>query len=65
MSGPKSGPYEEVELDERQSRDPHAVFLSKFRKAALAEVDNAKFSRFHVKVCIVAGIGYAPSLEPF
>jgi len=28
------------------------------RKAALAEVDNAKFSWFHAKVCVVAGIGF-------
>jgi PHS family inorganic phosphate transporter-like MFS transporter len=28
------------------------------RKAALAEVDQAKFSWFHAKVCVVAGIGF-------
>jgi len=28
------------------------------RRAALAEVDNAKFSWFHAKVCIVAGVGF-------
>ncbi|KAL0576775.1 hypothetical protein V5O48_005218 [Marasmius crinis-equi] len=28
------------------------------RRAALAEVDNAKFSWFHVKVCMVAGAGF-------
>lgn len=28
------------------------------RRAALDEVDNAKFSRFHVKACAVAGVGF-------
>jgi len=28
------------------------------RRAALAEVDNAMFSWFHAKVCIVAGVGF-------
>ncbi|KAJ7599280.1 phosphate transporter [Mycena floridula] len=32
--------------------------LDERRRAALAEVDNAKFSWFHVKVCIVAGVGF-------
>jgi len=32
--------------------------IAERRKAALAEVDNAKFSWFHAKVCIVAGVGF-------
>ena len=32
--------------------------LDQCREAALAEIDEAKFSRFHVKVCLVAGIGF-------
>ncbi|KAF5359520.1 hypothetical protein D9756_003148 [Leucocoprinus leucothites] len=32
--------------------------MDKSRRAALAEVDNAKFSWFHAKVCIVAGVGF-------
>ncbi|KZT22012.1 phosphate permease [Neolentinus lepideus HHB14362 ss-1] len=32
--------------------------LNEQRRAALAEVDNAKFSWFHVKVCIVTGVGF-------
>jgi PHS family inorganic phosphate transporter-like MFS transporter len=28
------------------------------RKAALAEIDEAKFSWFHAKACIVAGVGF-------
>lgn len=53
MTGPD---YEEIGLEE--SQDPHSRFLSRFRIAALAKVNNAAYSRFHVKVCIVAGIGY-------
>ncbi|KAK7044811.1 inorganic phosphate transporter [Favolaschia claudopus] len=32
--------------------------LDERRRAALAEVDNAQFSWFHVKVCMVAGVGF-------
>jgi MFS transporter, PHS family, inorganic phosphate transporter len=28
------------------------------RRAALEEIDNAKFSFFHVKICLVAGVGF-------
>jgi len=32
--------------------------LDERRRIALAEVDNAKFSWFHVKVCFTAGVGF-------
>ncbi|KAL4074946.1 major facilitator superfamily domain-containing protein [Scleroderma yunnanense] len=32
--------------------------LDERRRVALAEIDNAPFSWFHVKVCIVAGVGF-------
>ncbi|KIL58048.1 hypothetical protein M378DRAFT_346138 [Amanita muscaria Koide BX008] len=35
-----------------------AYSLDERRMAALAEVDNAKFSRFHFKICMVAGVGF-------
>ncbi|KIJ66730.1 hypothetical protein HYDPIDRAFT_85185 [Hydnomerulius pinastri MD-312] len=35
-----------------------AAILDERRRAALAEIDNAKFSWFHVKVCLVAGVGF-------
>ncbi|CAA7265585.1 unnamed protein product [Cyclocybe aegerita] len=35
-----------------------AYVLDERRRAALAEVDNAKFSWFHAKVCLVAGVGF-------
>ncbi|KAF9038855.1 hypothetical protein BDZ89DRAFT_945687, partial [Hymenopellis radicata] len=37
---------------------PGGYMLGKRRRGALAEVDNAKFSRFHVEVCLVAGVGF-------
>ncbi|KAG2131377.1 major facilitator superfamily domain-containing protein [Suillus clintonianus] len=35
-----------------------ATVLDERRRAALAEIDNAPFSWFHVKVCLVAGVGF-------
>ncbi|GAA6028201.1 hypothetical protein JCM8097_006911 [Rhodosporidiobolus ruineniae] len=35
-----------------------AMDLNARRRAALAEVDNAKFGWFHVKACLVAGVGF-------
>jgi len=40
-----------------EERDP-ASTLDERRRAALAEVDNAKFGWFHIKVCLVAGVGF-------
>ncbi|KAF5392299.1 hypothetical protein D9757_001386 [Collybiopsis confluens] len=37
---------------------PTSYHLNERRRAALAEIDNAKFSWFHVKVCFVAGVGF-------
>ncbi|BGP16465.1 hypothetical protein JCM10213v2_004467 [Rhodosporidiobolus nylandii] len=34
------------------------VDLRETRRAALAEIDNAKFGWFHVKACCVAGVGF-------
>jgi len=35
-----------------------AYSLDERRRAALAEIDKAKFSWFHFKVCMVAGVGF-------
>ncbi|CAL1716624.1 unnamed protein product [Somion occarium] len=35
-----------------------SYILDERRRAALAEIDNAKFSWFHFKVCMVAGVGF-------
>ncbi|KAF8905025.1 phosphate transporter [Gymnopilus junonius] len=40
------------------SRGDAVYVLDERRRAALSEVDNAKFSWFHAKVCIVAGVGF-------
>ncbi|KAA1467701.1 phosphate permease [Dentipellis sp. KUC8613] len=42
----------------RRANHSAALELDERRRAALAEVDNAKFSWFHVKVCMVAGAGF-------
>ncbi|KAG2178401.1 hypothetical protein INT44_001553 [Umbelopsis vinacea] len=34
------------------------VDLNARRKAALAEIDNAKFGWFHIRACIVSGVGF-------
>ena len=35
-----------------------ALTLDERRRAALAEVDSAAFSRFHIKIILVAGVGF-------
>ncbi|KXN85147.1 Inorganic phosphate transporter PHO84 [Leucoagaricus sp. SymC.cos] len=39
-------------------RNSGGFYLDKTRRAALAEIDNARFSRFHARICIVAGVGF-------
>ncbi|KAI6037689.1 major facilitator superfamily domain-containing protein [Pisolithus marmoratus] len=41
-----------------KSQPPSATVLDERRRAALAEIDNAPFSWFHIKVCLVAGVGF-------
>ncbi|KAJ7650411.1 phosphate permease [Roridomyces roridus] len=41
-----------------KERSALQFILDERRRAALAEVDNAKFSWFHVKVCLVCAIGF-------
>lgn len=40
------------------SSSPYISDLNLARRAALAEVDNAAFGWFHVRTCLVAGVGY-------
>jgi PHS family inorganic phosphate transporter-like MFS transporter len=47
-----------VGSDKVAPRNDAAFALDARRRAALAEVDNAKFSWFHAKVCVVAGVGF-------
>ncbi|KAF8072062.1 inorganic phosphate transporter, partial [Lyophyllum atratum] len=49
---------ESREGSEMQKTDNVAYTVDARRRAALAEIDNAKFSRFHAKVCLVAGVGF-------
>jgi PHS family inorganic phosphate transporter-like MFS transporter len=49
---------QEKGFQEKGSRPNATYILDERRRAALAEVDNAKFSWFHAKVCIVAGVGF-------
>lgn len=37
---------------------PFVTDLNVARRAALAEVDNAAFGWFHVRTCLVAGVGF-------
>lgn len=39
-------------------KDEMPYSLSRKRQAALAELDNAPFSRFHLKIMMVAGVGF-------
>jgi len=50
--------YETKEIHSTASLPTGAVDLNARRRAALAEIDNAKFSFFHVKACAVAGVGF-------
>jgi PHS family inorganic phosphate transporter-like MFS transporter len=52
---------QEEEKDAIAGKHYPAITLDERRRAALEEVDNAKFSWFHVKVCLVAGVGYVLS----
>ncbi|KAE9403637.1 phosphate permease [Gymnopus androsaceus JB14] len=45
-------------VGEPATNNATSYMLRKRRVDALAEVDNAKFSSFHVKVCFVAGVGF-------
>ncbi|GLB40549.1 putative phosphate transporter [Lyophyllum shimeji] len=52
-----------VEKESREGSDLNkadnvAYTLDARRRAALAEIDNAPFSWFHAKVCMVAGVGF-------
>ncbi|KAI9000665.1 phosphate transporter [Trametes punicea] len=48
----------EDQLPKLRKGSSDAYALDEKRRAALAEVDHAKFSWFHVKVCLVAGVGF-------
>ncbi|KAG0376329.1 Inorganic phosphate transporter pho84, partial [Mortierella sp. AD032] len=41
----------------RHHQDPYHGLNSR-RREALAKIDNAKFGRFHIRACLVAGVGF-------
>ncbi|KAG1825084.1 major facilitator superfamily domain-containing protein [Suillus variegatus] len=43
---------------EKGQTSTNVTVLDERRRAALAEIDNAPFSWFHVKVCLVASVGF-------
>ncbi|KAG8213224.1 major facilitator superfamily domain-containing protein [Butyriboletus roseoflavus] len=43
---------------EKRQTQANITELNERRRAALAEIDNAPFSWFHVKICLVAGVGF-------
>ncbi|KAI0368031.1 phosphate transporter [Pilatotrama ljubarskyi] len=45
-------------LEKVRSLEDDGDTLNDKRRATLAEIDNAKFSWFHVRVCLVAGAGF-------
>jgi len=54
----EQGSDHDSNANEKQVASSSAYVLDSRRRAALAEIDNAKFSWFHAKVCIVAGVGF-------
>ncbi|KAG9292774.1 hypothetical protein G9A89_006335 [Geosiphon pyriformis] len=51
----ESRPHPDVNLQQRQQQQHD---LDAKRRAALAQIDNAKFGWFHIRACMVAGIGF-------
>ncbi|KIP08236.1 hypothetical protein PHLGIDRAFT_117441 [Phlebiopsis gigantea 11061_1 CR5-6] len=49
---------DKVSTSSEEGKHVPGYTLDERRRAALAEVDNAKFSWFHFKVCMVAGVGF-------
>ncbi|KDQ62674.1 hypothetical protein JAAARDRAFT_203751 [Jaapia argillacea MUCL 33604] len=44
--------------DDHPARHPRAFMLDEKRRRVLSEIDGAPFSWFHVKICLVAGVGF-------
>lgn len=57
---PQSGYDSTPALGKGEPSSPQVGYnsLSERRRAALEEIDNASFNRFHVKACAVAGVGF-------
>jgi PHS family inorganic phosphate transporter-like MFS transporter len=44
--------------DIQGTKEPNTYSLAQERRAALEQIDKARFNRFHIKVCFVAGVGF-------
>ncbi|ORX73643.1 phosphate:H+ symporter [Linderina pennispora] len=58
LHDPLQGVEEAAEYREKYNRQLSDNDVVALRQQALAEIDNAKFGMFHVKACMVAGIGF-------
>ncbi|ORE04599.1 phosphate:H+ symporter [Rhizopus microsporus var. microsporus] len=50
--------HKTIQMDEGINHDQLALDALERRRAALDEIDNAKFGWFHIRACIVSGIGF-------
>ncbi|CEI85793.1 Putative Phosphate:H symporter [Rhizopus microsporus] len=50
--------HKTIQMDEGINHDQLALDALERRRAALEEIDNAKFGWFHIRACIVSGIGF-------
>ncbi|KAG9315075.1 major facilitator superfamily domain-containing protein [Chiua virens] len=58
MANPVEQLFDHGSYPDKPQAMPNIVVLNERRRAALQEIDNAPFSWFHVKVCLVAGVGF-------
>ncbi|RCI01871.1 hypothetical protein CU098_009648 [Rhizopus stolonifer] len=50
--------HKTINMEEAASHDQLALDALERRRLALEEIDNAKFGWFHIRACIVSGIGF-------
>ncbi|KAI8365517.1 phosphate:H+ symporter [Blakeslea trispora] len=50
--------HKTINMEEAASHDQSALDALERRRIALDEIDNAKFGWFHIRACIVSGIGF-------
>lgn len=49
---------EELTASKNLEVDQHQLSAGDRRRAALSEIDEAKFGWVHIKACLVAGVGF-------
>ncbi|KAI8979316.1 phosphate:H+ symporter [Mycotypha africana] len=50
--------HKPIQMEDSVLHDQYALEILERRKVALEEIDNAKFGWFHIRACIVSGIGF-------